>query len=207
MKFDPASFKAPVIRYSEIRKQADRFRSLHWHGMALPINILEIVEFNLKLDIVPLKGLQRVGDVETFLFGNCKAIAVDEDKYMDDRQINRINFSVAHEVGHLVLHKDLYTQFDHHSEREWIDLVQKIPQEEYNWLEWQAHEFAGRLLVPVDELRKFLLKFEKQIKTIKSLGLEISNLDVAEHIAPNFNNKFRVSAQVIARRINSEKLL
>lgn len=109
MKFDPASFKAPVILYSEIRKQADRFRSLHWYGMALPINILEIVEFSLKLDIVPLKGLQRVGDVETFLFGNCKAIAVDEDKYMDDRQINRLNFSVAHEVGHLVLHKNLYT--------------------------------------------------------------------------------------------------
>jgi len=207
MKFDPESFKAPRLSYSEIRKQADSFRDFHWTSLPLPVDILKIVEFNLKLDIIPLKGLKQKGDIESFLLGNCQAIAIDEDIYMDDRQINRLNFSIAHEIGHLVLHKDLYNQFDHHSESEWIALIQKIPQEEYNWLEWHAHEFAGRLLVPLDELKKYLFKFENQINEIRTLGLEISDFGIAEYIAPNFNKKFMVSAQAVAKRIISEKLL
>jgi hypothetical protein len=37
---------------------------------------------------------------------------------------------------------------------EWFDYISAIPEVEYGWMEWQAYEFAGRLLVPPDALRE-----------------------------------------------------
>ena len=41
-----------------------------------------------------------------------------------------------------------YGGLKHASAREWFDYISAIPEVEYGWVEWQAYEFAGRLLVP-----------------------------------------------------------
>ena len=45
--------------------------------------------------------------VEALLVGDLKTIAVDRDVFMDPRAENRLRFSVAHELGHLILHRDV----------------------------------------------------------------------------------------------------
>ena len=73
-------------------------------------------------------------------------------------------------------------------------------------MEWQAYEFAGRLLVPPEPLRK---QFEWAVQTAKDAGYsdwlaaDEAALDyIATRIAPTFD----VSAEVIARRLRTEKL-
>jgi len=126
---------------------------------------------------------------------------------MDDRYLNRIRYSVAHEIGHFILHKNVYKDFGINNEEEWIELIQNIPENEYNWIEQQAYEFAGRLLVPLKDLQISFQQYIPDVKEIKKTLPGIEDIKIAERISPKICNKFEVSAGVITKRIIIEKLL
>ena len=67
------------------------------------MHIEEIVEFDFRINIVPVLGLQREFEVEGFTSGDLKNIYVDEYTYTD--RITRYRFTLAHEMGHIVLHR------------------------------------------------------------------------------------------------------
>lgn len=207
---DLSNYKAPYLRFDTIRNRADEFREKYWKGKESPVDILHIIEFDLNLDILPLRGLKKAGDIDSFLLGDFSGIAVDEEEYMDDRYLNRIRYSVAHEIGHYVLHRDIYDKSNFSNIKtvdEWIDLIQQLPEEEYNWLEQQAYEFAGRLLVPFENLRNEITQFKTKIDLIRKTYPDIENQKLAEYIAPLIAKKFDVSANVISKRITIEKIL
>lgn len=81
-----------------------------------------------------------------------KSILVDKRAFMSPRLEYRLRFSVAHEIGHLILHRDIYAGLRHATAAEWFDYISAIPEAECGWVEWQAYEFAGRLLVPPEPL-------------------------------------------------------
>jgi len=204
--FDPASFKAPFIPFDEIRKFADDFRDVHW-DKKIPVDIFHIIEFDLNLEIRPVLGLKRTGDIDSSLLGDFSGIVVDEEEYMDDRYLNRIRYSVAHEIGHFVLHKTVYKNFGINTEEEWIEFIQNIPENEYNWIEQQAYEFAGRLLVPLKYLQISFQQYISDVKEIRNALPGIEDIKIAERISPKICNKFEVSAGVVTKRIIIEKLL
>ena len=86
---------------------ADDFRVKFWKG-TLPVNVMAIVEFDLNLDIVPMSSLRQDADIDALLLDDCQTIVVEQGFYMDDRYQNRIRFSVAHELGHFVMHKEVF---------------------------------------------------------------------------------------------------
>lgn len=201
---------APIIRYDTIRKKADEFRDLYWENKSCPVDILHIVEFDLKLEIRPIPGLKRAGDIDSFIMGDFSGIVVDEEEYMDDRYLNRIRYSIAHEIGHFVLHQDIYKKcgFENLSdENEWIEIFQALPQEQYDWFEQQAYEFAGRLLVPVADIKHEVMNLQVKIERIKKEYPDIENTKLAEYIAPLIAKRFEVSANVVSKRITIEKIL
>src|SRR5947209_3421166 len=153
---DPRRFRAPFLRRSQIWEKADELRSRFASCEKLPLPVLDLAEFDLGLELVPKARLKQAGDIEALLLGDLKTIAVDRDAFLDPRAENRLRFSVAHELGHLILHRDVYGKLVHDSLEEWIEFIMAIPEAEYNWLESHAYEFAGRLLVPVDSLREAL---------------------------------------------------
>lgn len=104
---DPQHFKAPWLRRSDIWRQADELRQRWWPSDALPVPVLDLAEFDLGLELVPKPNLRRAGDIEALLLGDLRTIVVDRDAFMDPRAENRLRFSVAHEIGHLILHADL----------------------------------------------------------------------------------------------------
>ena len=53
-----------------------------------------------------------------------------------------------------MLHCAIYAGLQHATAAEWFDYISAIPEVEYGWVEWQAYEFAGRLLVPPEPLRE-----------------------------------------------------
>lgn len=203
---DPAKFKAPWISFDDIRNVADQFRKKYWGSDDVPVDILLIAEVKLRLNIVPIKNFKMQNDSEALLYDSGKSIAIDETEYMDDRYLNRIRYSVAHEIAHLVLHTNLYGSFNYSTVDEWIKTLDAIPEEEYNWIEQQAYEFAGRLLVPLNRLETSLNAIQPRVKLFKS---SFPNSDInllKEHVASLICKEFGVSSNVILKRFEREKL-
>jgi hypothetical protein len=120
---DARHFKAPYLRRTDIWKQADELRQRLLPQATLPVPVLDLAEFDLGLELVPKANLRRAGDIDALLLGDLKTIVVDRDAFMDLRAENRLRFSVAHEIGHFVLHRDIYGGLKHATAREWFDYI------------------------------------------------------------------------------------
>lgn len=203
---DPRQFKAPYHSKERIWQEADRLRAAHPAGRSLPVKVLDLAEFDLGLDLVPAEGLREQLDIEALLMGDLRSILVDPHAFMSPRLEYRLRFSVAHEIGHLILHRDIYGGLKHATAKEWFDYISAIPDVEYGWVEWQAYEFAGRLLVPPETLRA---GFQGAIRTAKAAGYAdwlAAHEAALDYIATCIAPKFGVSAEVVAKRLRVEKL-
>lgn len=56
---NPRHFKAPFIAKERIWQEADRLRAAHQAGRELPVKVLDLAEFDLHLDLVPVSGLRE----------------------------------------------------------------------------------------------------------------------------------------------------
>lgn len=176
----------------------------------IPVDVENIVEFDLKIELRPVTDVLRRAGVDALLLSNREAIIVDHDRYMQENMSNRLRFTIAHEIGHYVLHEKVYSETKFSSVQEWADFIQSIPDEDYNWLEWQCHEFAGLLLVDGDILKE---KFEAKLKAAyeKLKGTEFEHLSslpepAIETIAGEIGKDFGVSSYPIMKRLQRLKL-
>lgn len=201
-------FSPPILSYEDINNHAEKFLKKYKADDKLPVPIEEIVEFDLGLDIVPFPGLQRDFDIDGFISGDLTCIYVDDFIYLN--RPSRYNFTLAHEVGHLVLHKDLIKTLHPTSIGEWKDFVIQVDEEVFDWLEWQAYTFAGLILVP----RKFLFEYfscqikalEDKLKLVKLKNLPKDSYQeyVIDAIASKLIKTFDVSIDVLRKRIAKE---
>jgi hypothetical protein len=202
---DPRHFKAPFIPKERIWQEADHLRTAHPAGRSLPVQILDLAEFDLGLDLVPVDGLREQLDIDALLMGHLRSILIDKRSFMSPRLEYRLRFSVAHEIGHLVLHRDIYAGLQHATAKEWFDYISAIPEDQYGWVEWQAYEFAGRLLVPPEPLRE---SFQSAIQTAQAAGYAdwlAADEAAIDYIATRIASKFGVSGEVMGKRLRVEK--
>ncbi len=203
---NPKEFKAPFIPIQHIRSEADNFRQTYWPSNTIPVNIFDILEFELDIEMRTISTLKKDADIDALLLGDLKTIVVDTHDLMDDRSQNRLKFSIAHEIGHLVLHADVFETIKFSSIDEWIQFFQEIPEDQYRWIENHAYEFAGRLLVPADKLKEAL---KDAISKAESLGFDkwdASGESTLEYISNGIARGFEVSGQVIEKRLIKEGL-
>ena len=201
---DYRRFKAPYLRRAQIWEKADALRSRFPSCAKLPVPVLDLAEFDLGLELVPKAGLRQAGDIESLLLGDLKTIFVDRDAFLDPRSENRLRFSVAHELGHLILHADVYRGLRHESLEAWMEFLLAITEAEYNCLESHAYEFAGRLLVPPEPLRAALTE---AIQTAEKAGFtewDATGETALSFVANHVRRQFGVSAEVIAKRLRGE---
>ena len=184
----------PFLNIQTIRKQADLFRQKFWND-TIPVEIEDIIDLKLKLDIIPLKELLKGCDTDALITSNWNSIYVDYDKYLDDRYRNRLRFSFAHEIGHFILHKNIYASFGIKNFPDFYRLIERIPQEQYGYLETQANKFANHLLVPRNRLileRKKVMK-ESEFYNLKKIDIKTLN----SYLAIPISKIFCVSEEVI----------
>jgi len=204
---DYSEFKCKWIEPASLWNIADEARIKHWPEATLPVNEEGIVEIRLRLDIEPIKNLQSTIDIDAYLKRDLSGIVVDYDCYMNDKFTNRMRFSFAHELGHFFLHKELYLKFGISSPEDWKDFILNVPENEYRSFEWQANEFAGRLLVPYPVLESEVKKINKVRKKNNLLTfLEMDSDAVLSRISPTLCKPFGVSTEVIERRVKRERL-
>ncbi|MBI2478778.1 MAG: ImmA/IrrE family metallo-endopeptidase, partial [Planctomycetia bacterium] len=122
-----------------------------------------------------------------------------------DSRPGRYRFTLAHEVGHSILHTGIFQSQAFHGIAEWKAFVDSIPDKEHGWLEYQAYAFAGLVLVPREPLEAAT---KQCVDLIRGEGIDLDeNWDFAwSRIAAFLAKQFEVSSAVIERRLQKDEL-
>lgn len=194
------TFKAPYISPGDIERKAEEFLREFHSDNSIPIPIEFIIEGKLEMDIIPIPGLKRGFSIEAFLSKNLLEICVDEHTYSTSE--NRYRFSLAHELGHKILHANVWEQLGQfQSIEEWRDIRSiEIPDNEYGYLEFHANSFAGMILAPTEPL---LREFEACVSKAQKAGVDVSDPKVGgrDYVETFIGKKFKLSSAVIHRRL------
>ncbi|HHT9126564.1 MAG TPA: ImmA/IrrE family metallo-endopeptidase [Candidatus Brocadiia bacterium] len=193
-----AEIKVPFINHDQIKNFAEDFLQKYHPEDIIPIPIEEIIDLKLKLDIIPVPGLHNLIDTDGFITSDLTSIFVED--YVYQNRPCRYRFTLAHEIGHFVLHKDIYIQHKFNSIDGWMSFIDFFPEKERSLFEWQANEFAGLILVPSRHLEK---RLRYNIKRIKEIGIQNKNI-IFDQTVELLAQDFVVSREVIQRRIKRE---
>jgi Zn-dependent peptidase ImmA (M78 family) len=193
-----AAITVPWLDKTDVWTIAERERAKCWDGN-IPVDADLIAEKVYGIVFIPINSLKQNVHSEAFLAGS-----LDEIDYDPTSPEVRIKFSVAHELGHFVLHPTQIRALRPASFLEWKDVIDNIPEGMWGRAEWQAREFAGRLLVPRDHLLTEIEKHRETIERAKEQIQHISSDDLIEVIARKICKKFGVSNDVIEYRITNE---
>ncbi|MFA5757416.1 MAG: ImmA/IrrE family metallo-endopeptidase [Smithellaceae bacterium] len=204
---DVSEFKCKWINKSDLWSIVDDFRQKYWPENSLPVDIEKIAEFRLNLLPEPKHDLFSSTEMDAYLKTDLTAIVVDYDFYMNDKYANRMRFSFAHEVGHFFLHQNVLSALDLIDPVAWKNFILDLPEDEYSNFEWQANEFAGRLLVPHSDL---VTAVEEAVNIIKENHLadylENDPDAVLSRVAPTICKPFSISTDIIKMRVSREGL-
>ena len=197
------NIEIPYLSYEEICNHANDFLNTYHPSRKIPIPIEEIADLQMGINIIPLPGLHRVLEVDGLILSNLSDLYVDEFVY--NSRLGRYRFTLAHEIGHIVLHKNIYAKAKFGNIQEWKDFINSIPDKDHSWLEYHAYAFGGLVLVPGERLIELT---EYHIKRIRKEGISLSeNWDFAwDRVADQLAKDFEVSTQVIEKRLNKDKI-
>jgi len=197
---DLLKIQVPFIDREEIKNRADGFRALWW-GESLPVKIETIIEVKLKMRIIPTPNLRQLCDAVMSINNRC--IYIDNDTFLDDRQRNRLRFSFAHELGHYVLHKDIYRQIRIFNVYEFPQsILEQLSSEQHSSLEFQANKFASYLLIPRERLRVEKEKIINQLKDNQEFARLTDNKMQNSYLAIHLSYIFGVSNEAMEIALN-----
>ncbi len=187
------------IGYGEIGKRAGEFLREYHPSLELPIPIERIVEFGLGLDIVPMPNLYTNFRINGFLTADRTAVYVDERQYLFYPE--KYRFTLAHEVGHLVLHGGFYADINGKNLDEYIEYIGCMGEETLDRFEVQSNLFAEQVLVPERELLRVTSEvIEQHAEELEKIGA--SNQVILPYISNFIAKVFEVSPAVIECSIN-----
>lgn len=201
----PEDIQVPQISVEEIWALADEFRAEQGEWGNRPVDIERILDLNLGFTIQTKRKLkEKTGTDAMLLAGDKKVIAVDYDEFHDPGSWPMLHFSMAHELGHYLLHKvkfDIYKDANFQNVDDWVAFLNAIPLDVHFNLEQQANQFAGRLMVPKDELME---KLEEALYK-KGLRPPVSDEDF-NAVTSRLGRKFGVSSKCIEVRMDRESI-
>lgn len=183
--------------YANIRSLSENFLREYHPKLSIPTPIEEIAELQLNIKLNTVINLKQKFDIDGFIHSNFKEITIDD--YVFNTYEERTRFTIAHEIGHSILHKNIYNKFNIKTKEEYRKFQNSIPNEDQKWLEIQAHIFAGCVLVPTTVLKD---QVKDYLNNSGSIQVDYS-IPFLQHLP----EKFKVSPAVILRRLQKEKLV
>jgi len=174
----------------------------------VPVDVLTAIEVRLRLDVIPFPNLFSKYSVDAAVTPDFAGIYVDESSYcfLEGRppwQFNRLRFSLAHELGHIVLHRERAGDLKFRTLEDFRDWMRQYNQSRYS-LEWEANEFAGRLLVPIERLQEDFDQFAA--RTQEQFPAWWTNANLRESLCGQLGEIYGVHKDVISCRLDREEL-
>lgn len=186
------------LRLNDVTRVAEEFLHKFKSSEKLPVPIEEIVELEMKISLAVVPGIKQLLSIDAFINSDFSQITIDEHVYTVFPE--RTRFSIAHEIGHLLLHADWYKIHGPKTLGDYLTFYDRINHEIYKYLEIQASTFAGLVLVPRNAL----------MEKLKSKLGKIPVNESPEFLTPIFQDLldiFKVSGEVLLRRMQSEKIV
>lgn len=193
--------KAPFLPYEQIGRISNSFLQKYHDSSELPIPIEHIIEFGLDLHIIPMENLYKIFRQNGFLSADRTSIYIDAYQY--DNYVGKYRFTLAHEVGHYIMHEELYQGLNFNSVEDYMNFLESIPHNELLWFERQGDNFAGHVLVPTTLLEKKCNELIGEIDTIFS-GRYPSPQDFWQYVSTELSEMFDVNPIVVEIRIKNE---
>jgi len=185
----------------------EEIRQQHWKDLGkVPADVLTAIEVRLRLDVIPFPNLLRKYSADAAVMPDFSGIYVDEQsyKFLEGQplwQFNRLRFSLAHELGHIVLHRKLAGDLKFKTLEDFRHWTRQYEESRY-MLEWEANEFAGRLLVPVERLKLDFDKFTSEVQD--RFPAWWTNTNLRDALATKLAEEYGVHKDVIACRFDRE---
>jgi len=174
----------------------------------IPLDVFTFLEIDLQLDPIPFDDLNAKYRVEAAITADFSGIYLDAEQYLlmergPEWKLNRLRFTVAHELAHYFLHRDLPQQEQFASLPDFARWTVSYGGRKYT-VEQEANEFAGRLLVPEKTLLTLFEEFAAEAERLVPNFMESNALrdKFCERAAPRFG----VNAQVIAVRLDRDNI-
>ena len=203
--------RVKFLSYEQIAEHAIGFlKRLKYEGI-IPVPIEKIIDRDLKINIVPIPDLFRTFDVNAITSSDLRTVYVDE--YLFTNLDRAYRFTLAHELGHIVLHRDFYRSIKLRGLIDWKKFITDVEEKEYQYLELQANNFGGLFLVPQKEL---VDHFELQLRDLlrSSIMGRFEGLNRADYVdlmmkvlGEKLTEVFEVSSQVIRIRMEKSNLV
>jgi Zn-dependent peptidase ImmA (M78 family) len=189
----------------EVWGRVEEFRREYLGDAAqeVPVDVFSLCEITLRLDVIPFDGLLIKYGIDAGIVPDFTGIYVDTEAYTlwEDGPVwkqNRLRFSVAHELGHFALHREIVANCKFES----LEMFQKWSKDDKYGIEQCANEFAGRLLVPIATLTDYYDAFGGKC----GLPAWRTNSRMRRNFALRAAPKFGVNADVIEVRLDREGL-
>ncbi len=195
MNFDNISI--PYLSNNQIARIANNL--LASIGNTPPIEV-DLLAEKKGFELIPMAGLRNLSSTDAYLSHNKKEIAYDPDV------VNvRIRFSIAHELGHYYLHKNIINEVRFADYSEWRELLKEIPGWFWAKVERQANEFAAQLLMPRDSLDKIIFEYKDEIKIAKQFIADDIEA-IRDYLAIPLSKRFEVSEEAMRFRLINERI-
>ncbi len=171
-----------------------------------PLDVFTFFEVDLRLDPIPFDDLTAKYRVEAAITADFTGMYLDAEQYAlmekgPEWKLARLRFTVAHELAHFFLHRDLPQKENFASLPAFARWTENYGGRKYT-VEQEANEFAGRLLVPESKLRLLFEEFSAEAERLVPNFTQSSTLrdKFAERVAPRFG----VNAPVVAIRLDRD---
>lgn len=188
-------------KIEELRDQYDLLKEDH-----TPIDVFTFLEVDLGLDPIPFDDLLSKYRVEAAIKADFSGIYLDAEQYTlmekgPEWKLNRLRFTVAHELAHYFLHRNLPQTSHFASLTDFAKWTANYDGHKYT-AEQEANEFAGCLLVPMMRLAQLFDEFASEANRLMPNFMDSGQLrdKFAERVAPRFG----VNSQVIAIRLDRD---
>ena len=172
-------------------------------SLSIPVDIDLVAEKQPTVDFISLlPELQNKFNVVAVVYGKpTKTCDIILDANTNSFNRPRANFSVAHELGHIILHEELYLAC--HSIEESVELSNRI-NEHYGRIERDANYFAGAILIP----RKTIFGNTEKIYEgiLRGLAGDMNWDNIIPLLISSLANRYQVSVQTMRIRLEQLKI-
>lgn len=140
--------KVPALTNREVIQRATLFLHKYNPSYDYPIPIEEIADQRLDIHVFPIQHLEKLMGIDGSITKDFKTIEIDEYVYIS--QYDRARFTIAHEIGHFELHRELFDEKLVDSVETFIEYQNSMSVQDWGSLEKQAFVFAQEVLMPRD---------------------------------------------------------
>ena len=176
----------------------------------LPLDLITFVDLDLELDLIPYEGLSKKYGADAAVLSDFSGFYIDRETFdlidsAPEWKLNRLRFSLAHELGHWNLHQGIFSQAAISSDSHLLNWLNHHNGQKYQ-LEREANEFAGRLIIPIDILTDSFNKIADAFDAALGRHAWFNDNQLRQKACEQIASRFGVHHQAIATRFDREGL-